>query len=183
MLAINFDDFARLAHTYMGEPTTTRKHRYFAGEHTRSKDGYGFFGFACRFDDFDLTGGDHEEPCRALTRFDQHFSMLDPSEVTMRGDPRDLGRGQSRKHLVGSRRLSRKDRWGCIHLVDENISFAFCLVPVKDSSVHLAETGSLRNLFAARIVSATKSAKTTNCATRNGGSDPVGAIAFRAGTF
>src|SRR5260370_433548 len=40
-----------------------------------------------------------------------------------------------------------------------------------------------RTRRAAAIVSATKPAITTSCATKNGGSDCVGAIAFRAGTF
>lgn len=41
----------------------------------------------------------------------------------------------------------------------------------------------LRNLITATMASTTKSAITTSCVSKNGGSDCVGAIDFKAGTF
>src|SRR5205085_1049452 len=54
---------------------------------------------------------------------------------------------------------------------------------VNQTARAVVRTGSTRNLNAATTPSATKSASTTSCVNRNGGSDCVGARAFRKVTF
>src|SRR5713101_904343 len=55
--------------------------------------------------------------------------------------------------------------------------------PASDTTDQAIRNTSLRNRIAAKMPITTKSAITTSCATKNGGSDCVGAIAFSAGTF
>ena len=63
---------------------------------------------------------------------------------------------------------------------DASLPTAHHSPPVTDYDILCC---SLRNLITAKMVSTTKSAIATSCATRNDGSDCVGANALSAGTF
>src|SRR4029077_12755144 len=59
----------------------------------------------------------------------------------------------------------------------------FCRIIRAMAIEHHAFSGSGRNLIAAAMVRTTNRARTTDWVTRKGGSDPLGAMACRAGTF
>src|SRR6266478_590409 len=74
---------------------------------------------------------------------------------------------------------------GVVHFVYtmRNHNLVAALLSAGSAVPQAVRGASLRNLIAATMVSATKSAIQTSCANKNGGSDCVGAIALRAGTF
>ena len=103
MFAIQLDHLARFARPRADQRAPARDHGGFAGELPGSMDDDETLRCAGWPDNLDLTGLHDKERVRLCPGLDEHFSALDRTYPPVRSDPRDLRRGQRRKHVVGAR--------------------------------------------------------------------------------